>query len=427
MALVGTEVSIASSPAKGLDGRVIVGYQGWYGCPGDFKGNKDWQYWFPKDVSSDGFISDVMPSVEKLDKKHLCDTGLPRADGKGTVKVFSSQDPVVVNAHFAMMRTYHIDGAAMQRFVFALSDPAKQARMDHVLLNAKAAAEASGRVFYICYDISGADPATVIADLRKDWKHVVDDLHITKSPAYLHDNGKPVLELWGFGISDRPGDPDEVQNLINDLKSGQGGLRSVTLIGGVPARWRTQGAGTKPDPAWSQIYLSFDVLSPWTVGVFKSGPYGREFKKFLNEVMLPDIEEAHSHHIRYMPVVFPGYSHSNAARFHGHEAEFNGTTRNCGHFLWSQFANISRSPVDSFYVAMFDEVGEGTAIFPLEPRGEKAPAGAKVVGLNQDGCTLPEDWYLKVTGAAADLFHDGKPMPDRLEAIMNWSVALQSQ
>lgn len=57
--------------------------------------------------------------------------------------------------------------------------------------------------------------------------------------------------------------------------------------------------------------------------------------------------------------------------------------------------------VNTLYAAMFDEVDEGTALFLVETRMDKLPAGANMVFQNQDGCVLPDDWYLRVTAAAA--------------------------
>ncbi len=70
------------------------------------------------------------------------------------------------------------------------------------------------------------------------------------------------------------------------------------------------------------------------------------------------------------------------------------------------------------YAAMFDEVDEGTALFPTETRADKLPEGAQMVYLNQDGCSLPDDWYLRVTGRAAEYLHQHKTPPDLLDAAM---------
>ena len=410
---------LLSSPglaADGLTDAVVAGYQGWYGCPGDYAGNTQWQYWFPKDVSPAGFISDLLPSVRALDAGHLCDTGIARADGQGTIKLYSAQDPAVVAQHFAWMKEAGIDAAAVQRFLFALPDAGKKARMDHLLANVMAAAPASGRSFFIVYDITGANPKTVMDDVRRDWHHLVDDLGITKAPGYLHDHGKPVLELWGFGIGDRPGEAADVQSLVNDLKSGTGGLRSVTLVGGVPTYWRTLTHDSKTDPRWAAVYRSFDVISPWTVGRYATDA---DYATYARDLEGPDATEAHRAGARYLPVVFPGYSHANAARFHGKALAFNTVPRHCGRFYWQQFAGASAVHADGVYVAMFDEVGEGTAIFPLETRADKTMAGGTVVVVNQDGCSLPDDWYLRVTAAAAGLFTHGKPFPMKLEQAVH--------
>lgn len=405
-----------AGPADGLSRQVFVGYQGWYGCPGDFEGNKDWQYWFPKDKSAAGFIGDVLPSVRSMAPAHLCDTGLPRADGQGTIKLFSSQDPVVVTTHFQWLAQAGIDGAAVQRFVFALDDASKKSRMDHLLANVMSASAKTGRSFFVVYDITGASEKTVTAQVRADWKHLVDDLHITKAPGYLHDNGKPVLELWGFGLGDRPGSASDVGSLVSELETGAGGLRPVTLIGGVPTYWRTLSKDSKTDPAWAQVYRSFDVISPWPVGRYATAA---EFDAFRRDLLEPDIAEAHRAGRRYLPVAFPGYSHSNAARFHGRTVPFNGTPRDCGRFFWHQLAGISKLHAEGLYVAMFDEVGEGTAIFPIETHSDRVLAGSTVVVANQDGCSLPDDWYLRVTGAASGFVHDRQAAPDSIERVIH--------
>jgi len=173
---------------------------------------------------------DLLPSLRGLKPEDLCDTGLARADGKGRSAVLVAK-PHVVAAHFRWMRDAGVDGAAVQRFVAGLSDPIKKSRMDHVLKNVQAAAEATGRVFFVTYDISGPMRRSRMT-CGEDWRHLVNDLRVTSSKAYLRDHGKPVLELWGFGFSDRPGNSEDAALLIDDLKSGQKGLAAVTLMGG---------------------------------------------------------------------------------------------------------------------------------------------------------------------------------------------------
>jgi hypothetical protein len=408
--------SFAASDGNGLSGRLIVGYQGWFGCPGDFQNNAGWQHWFLKSPQAENLTVDLLPSVRTMDKKDLCDTGMKRPDGS-PIYLFSSQSANVVSTHFRWMEEHGIDGAAVQRFISETLDPRLRDRRDNVLRNVMAAAAEHGRKFYIVYDISGGNPQTVMNDIRKDWRHLVDDLKMTSSPSYLQDHGKPVLELWGFGFSDRPGGPEEVAALISDLKSGRNGVAAATLIGGVPTNWRTLSGDSKPDAAWAAVFRSYDVISPWAVGRF-SNASGAD--SFIREHVQPDLVETRRLGLGYMPVVFPGFSWSNLMNIRGqqNQAVLNKIPRDCGRFLWRQVSNLMQSGVDMMYAAMFDEADEGTALFPAETRADKLPVGSKMLYLNQDGCSLPDDWYLRVTGKAAEYVHSGKVPPPQLEKVI---------
>ncbi len=403
--------------SEGLDRRLIVGYQGWFGCPNDFDGNAEWEHWFFRGVWPQLSV-DLLPSVREFKPEALCDTGIRRADGQGTVKLYSAQNPDVVATHFRWMREYAIDAAAIQRFVPELLNPVKKKRRDHVLANVRAAAEANERAFFIAYDISGANPKTVIEDIRRDWRYLVDVLHITESPAYMTDHGKPVLQLWGFGVGDRPGEPAAVKELIGDLKTGNRGLKPVTLVGGVPTFWRTLQRDSKSDQLWAEVFRSYDVISPWTVGRFadESGA-----DAFLHDVMLPDMDEAKRMRIRYMPVVYPGFSWYNlmTARGRNELAVLNKISRRCGQFMWRQIHNAMVAGSSTIYIAMFDEVDEGTAIFPIETRQDKLPENASMVYLNEDGCSLPDDWYLRIAAAVGKAIRNGITPPPNLESVIH--------
>src|SRR5258706_3794970 len=409
---------VECNAAEGLTGKLVVGYQGWFGCPNDFEGNKEWQHWFVRGMGPDHMRVDLLPSVRRLDAKDLCETGLPRAGKPGTVKLFSSQNPNVVNSHFHWMQDAGIDGAAVQRFMFALPDPTKLRRNDHVLSNVRAAAEATKRVFFLVYDVSGAKPETVVADLRADWKHLVNDLKIIDSPAYLRDHGKPVLELWGFGFDSRPGTPEEVRALIQDLKEGKNGLAATTLIGGIPSHWRALDGDSRPDDAWAKIYRSFDVISPWAVGRFTDEP---SEAAFLHGIVAGDLAETERLGIGYLPVIYSGVSWQNLQRNQNNKSGFmlNQIPRRCGQFLWGQVSDLLAQRVGMLYAAMFDELDERTALLPAETREDMLPAGSHMVYLNQDGCSLPDDWYLRVTGKAAQFLHEGRVPPRTLKDVIS--------
>jgi len=401
------KIIVETAPAvpDGLNHRLIVGYQGWFGCPGDFEGNISWLHWFFGEPGLQTMTFDALPSVKGLDPKDLCDTGLKRYDGE-KIRVFSSQSPGVVMTHFRWMKEQGIDGAAVQRFVGEFSDPVKLRRVDNVLANVRLAAEANERVFYLTYDVSGAPAATVVDTIRKDWIRMVNELQITKSSAYLRDSGRPVIQLWGFGFVDHPGEPAEVAALIADLKNGAAGLPAATVVGGVPSNWRKLSGDSKSNPAWGAVYRSYDVISPWNVGRFtnESGA-----NSYIGGYADPDRWEAARVGIRYQPVVFPGFSWHNLMMVRGQPkmARLNEIPRTCGNFMWRQVYNLLNANSTMMYVAMFDEADEATALFPVESHLVDLPVGSNMIYLDQDGCSLPEDWYLRVTGLAAKFVRTG--------------------
>lgn len=61
------------------------------------------------------------------------------------------------------------------------------------------------------------------------------------------------------------------------------------------------------------------------------------------------------------------------------------------------------SGAEALYVAMFDEVDEGTAIFKTRKEGDTPlNADGKFVGIEPD---LPSDYYLWLVGQGANWFH----------------------
>src|SRR5215472_7628947 len=117
-----------------LSGKFIVGYQGWFGCPGDFNDNQEWNHWFFKQrVAPENLVVDMLPSLKSFDPKDLCNTGLTQPDGSAFY-LYSAHNPRIVAAHFSWMRQHGIDGAALQRFIANLEHQ-RTDRADHVLSN----------------------------------------------------------------------------------------------------------------------------------------------------------------------------------------------------------------------------------------------------------------------------------------------------
>ncbi len=77
--------------------------------------------------------------------------------------------------------------------------------------------------------------------------------------------------------------------------------------------------------------------------------------------------------------------------------------RRGGEFLWEQFYELAQLKVDTVYVAMFDEVDEGTAIFKVT---SSPPTQAHFVGLEG----LPSDWYLQLVDQGARMLRHQRPI-----------------
>lgn len=413
--------------SNALSGRTIVGYQGWFGCPtengaanagaGGTAGGDPaarWRHWFEGQIDDAAHLTvDMLPDVAALPASALCATRLRRKDG-GPVAVFSSADPAVADIHFGWMKAHGIDGAAVQRFVNSLPVRAERDRNDAILRAIRTAAEAHDRVFYITYDISGADPATVYDDIRADWVHLTDTLKLTSSRAYLSAQGQPFLQLWGFGFKDRPGEPDQVLGLMADLRDGP---RAAWLIGGVPSGWRNANADSKSGADWSGVYRSFDVISPWAVGRYENEASNRGFVVGL---IGPDLVETSRLGIGYMPVIFPGFSWANLMTVRGNMAAAiqNRIPRRCGNFLWQQGQTRMAAGARSLFIAMFDEVDEATAVMPVVTQTEDLPPGTRLIALDHDGCDLPSDWYLRVSGSLAGYLRSAQVPPASLSAVL---------
>jgi len=312
------------------------------------------------------------------------------------------------------MAEYGIDGVFVQRF---LGEVQKHLFVrDRVLENVRKGAETYGRVFVNMYDISSGEEATMYEDIINDWKHLVDDEKITQSDRYLHHDGRPLLAIWGFGFSDRMGEPEEVARLINWFKNNAEEKYRVTLMGGVPTKWRMLTGDSKSDPQWGDIYRSYDILSPWTVGRFRDNE-GAD--RYLRDYVNPDKAECDKHNIDYLPVVFPGFSTNNLKP----EKPFNEIPRKGGTFLWRQFSNVISSGNVQVYVAMFDEVDEGAAIFKLTENDEQTPTTGEFLTLDADEGfpNIPNDWYLTLVGAATGFLKNGGDFPSTIPSLQSTS------
>ena len=376
-----------------LNGKLMFGYQGWFGCPGDGSPLDTWEHWFRRgEPAASTLRVDMWPDVSELSEGERCNTPLRLPDGE-PAQLYSTYNPRTVDRHFSWLQEYELPGVFLQRFTARLDDQSMLGFRDGVARNVRAAAETHGRVFAIMYDISGQSRDTVVDAVERDWIYLVDTLRITESPQYLRHHGRPVLAIWGLGFRDRAATPEQAAELIDFFKNHREPRYRVTLVGGIPARWRTLSRDSRAEQAWTDVYRSFDILSPWTVGRFQDD---ESIDRFYRDEVEPDLRETDRLGIGYMPVVFPGFSWHNM----NPTAPSNPIPRRGGRFLSHQIERALQAGATMVYGAMFDEVDEGTAMFKLAPTKESVPAGVPIVTLDADGDHLPSDWYLQLARQA---------------------------
>lgn len=387
-----------------LQNKVLIGYQGWFTCPSDGSGR--WTHWSRGVPTPDTLTVELYPDVGELDPDERCEVPGMTIAGKPAY-LFSSRNPKTVSRHFRWMKEYGLDGVLVQRFVGEIRR--KQQDGDVVLKNIMNAAAESGRTFAIEYDISGGNPDTFAQIVEDDWRYLVDDLKIASHPDYQRHNGKPVVSVWGMGLSDGdahpPANPRVALDLINWFKSAAPAKYRATYMGGTPAHWSSLTADSRSDPAWADVYAAMDVVQPWNVG-----RYGTlaAVDRWKDDVLATDIKTAAANRQVYMPVVFPGFSWHNLKR----TAKENQIPRLRGEFLWRQAYNAKMAGATVLKIAMFDEVDEATAILKAVPHRNQAPDQGYWLTLDADGDDLPGDWYLRLAGEITRMFHgDAKPDP----------------
>eukprot|EP00026_Physarum_polycephalum_P007217 Phypoly_transcript_07274.p1 GENE.Phypoly_transcript_07274~~Phypoly_transcript_07274.p1 ORF type:complete len:266 (+),score=21.61 Phypoly_transcript_07274:117-914(+) len=156
-----------------INKKVLFGYQGWFGTPA--RGNVGWFHWSQNGQPPSGSNSnfDVWPDLSEFAANELYPTNLHYSNGQ-TAGLYLASDPRTINRHFQWMQNYGLDGILLQRFVNEIAspdDPHGQMRNDvtRAVINA---ASATGRVWAIEYDTSGADPNSILSVLQNDWKYL---------------------------------------------------------------------------------------------------------------------------------------------------------------------------------------------------------------------------------------------------------------
>jgi hypothetical protein len=357
----------------------MFGYQGWFLTSSD--GNKvGWRHWSRNTEICNGssVTFDLWPDTSEYESNALENTNMHYANGD-VARLFSSTYSSVTNKHFEWLRDYKLDGVFLQRFLGEIKDPNFFRIRNQVTMNIMNASVAYGRTWAIMYDISGANPDTFIQDIKNDWTYLSTRLSVTHNPMYQNHNSKPVVSIWGFGFTDRLGTVEQTLDVIQFFKD-----HNCYVIGGVPFYWREGKADSKPD--FMAAYAAFDALSPWSVGRYQNPS---SYDKLFHDVVVQDKALTYQHDMFYAPVVWPGFSWHNL-------------------FPKSPQNTIPRNELKRdktfIYIAMFDEVDEGTAMFKAASAKSSTPVDGDFLYLSIDGVTIPSDHYLSLAGNITQQF-----------------------
>jgi hypothetical protein len=318
--------------------------------------------------------------------------------------------------HFKWMSDYGIDGAFVQRLAPRITpekelilcshvwwlatapkiwkpfDAAELNLRNTVLAHCREGANRYGRAYAVMYDFSGLK-AGQIDGVIDDWKLLVDKMKITKDPkdkAYIHHNGKPVVAVWGIGFNDNHEySLADCARFVDFLKNDPD-YGGCTVILGVPTWWRTLYNDCVNDKKLHEIALMADIISPWTVGRYL---FLDDIPAFARNIWAKDIQWCKRYGKEYMPVVWPGFSWHNMFP----KRSLNQFPRLKSQLLWKQYTEAKKAGATMIYQAMFDDLGEGTAIFKCT----STPPVGRTSFLTYEG--LPSDHYLWLAGQAGKM------------------------
>jgi hypothetical protein len=382
-------------------GLIMAGYQGWFSAPQDGVMYKD-----PEKVHID-----MWPDVSEYEKTYP--TGLQHADGS-TACFFSSPDKSTTDLHFKWMQQYGLDGVFMQRFFGDAQLSSRNGYKNTVLRNAMEAASKYKRAIAVMYDLSGLNrQGQDCSSLIEDWKYLVDSLQVTNQKGthtYLFFNDKPVVTIWGLGFPDRPYNIRNIgiERFIDFLKNDpEYGGCSVML--GVPTFWRDLNADCLNDPYLHTIIRSADLVMPWTVQRFS--PLLHNDIDRYRDLVITDMEWCAKNNVAYVPCVTPGFSWHNLSRhaFKDDVKPVASIPRQQGRFYWMQLAAAINAGAGMIYVAMYDEVNEGTAIFKVT---DNPPVSEHAKFADMEG--MPSDHYLWLTGKASLALKNKEPLSPKM-------------
>jgi hypothetical protein len=387
-------------------GLIMAGYQGWFRADGDEAGRGWGHYGRGNKFDAENNTIDIWPDVSDYEKTYETEFRYP--DGT-RARVFSSLDKSTTDLHFKWMKEYGLDGVFMQRFFNVTRGGDRARSQDIILNNAFEASQKYDRAIAVMYDLSGLRPGEDdCSSVIEDWKRLVDDMKVLEygdgsKQTYLHHRGNPLVTIWGVGFPDRPYNIRDIglNRLIDFLKNDPvyGGC-SVML--GVPTYFRELNKDCLPDPYLHELIESADIVLPWMVQRFT--PLVHFPMDHLRDHVMADIRWCKERGVDYVPIACPGFSWKNM-RKDDPKIVMGAIPRMGGSFMWDQLVTMINAGAEMIYMAMFDEIDEGTAIFKVS---DNPPNSDEARFLDNDGA--PSDIYLWLTGQAAQMLRNEIPV-----------------
>ena len=376
--------AIAQSPVGDVVGQVTLGYQGWFSAgepsPPD---NISWDHWtynsqYPTPGAVNNFVNKQWPDMRPYqtlagDNPMQYATGYGKFGNGLPATLFTSYNRDVVDIHMKWVAKYGIHTLAIGRF-----NPTGGTAATVTAANVLATAPKYGVKFYISYDLSGWTGYTT--QLPNDWTNVIEgQLHMTSSPNYARQNGKPVVELWIANLVPHT-TPQEMAGIISWLEN-----QGLYVILGVEQGWRA-------NDTWVSTYMTGNMIQPWMIGVIGNK---NDTDGFVSK-WKDDVAYANGHSVDFQAAILPGDDSASAPQ------------RRHGDFMWEQFANATTAGVKSAFISMYDEFGEGNAVMPTAEDASMTPG--VTAALDVDGTHCSSDYYMRLTGDGGKMLQGLVPL-----------------
>ena len=378
-------VSAADTGPKSPIGKVITGYQGWFATPGEDVPTSSWIHWASGLPRLNNTTFEMYPDISEYDANTLAQTGFANFGDGRKARLFSSYYESVIDLHAKWMKEYEIDGVALQRFM--TNEVGLGRHRDSVIVRMLRAAEKYDRIAYVMYDMSADNPQ----QFKLDWLKLRITMKVTEYSSYAHVDGKPVVCIWGFGFNNRSCIPTPSLEIINWLKSPEGG--NCYVIGGVPRNW-DQNEGCS---GYANVYAAFDMISPWFVGSISGRNDALPDFSGYRSIIRRHRDLCGGRGQDYQPVAYPGFAWSQLKTMSN--AYINEQPRRAGGLAWGQAYEVKDAGIPNLYLAMFDEYDECTAWMKNASDWSDSPTDQFTQTASIDGWWLSTDFQLRVAQA----------------------------